>query len=64
MPWQKLDGDIAFYSEGQGWQRQHHIYELPFYYIDYCLAQTTALQFWERFMTNRQAAWETYMASG
>jgi oligoendopeptidase F len=22
-----------------------HIYELPFYYIDYCLAQTVALQF-------------------
>ena len=28
-----------------GWQRQLHIYEAPFYYIDYCLAQTAALQF-------------------
>ena len=25
MPWMKLDGDIPFYSEGEGWQRQHHI---------------------------------------
>ena len=25
MPWQKLDGDIPFYAEGEGWQRQHHI---------------------------------------
>lgn len=24
---------------------QMHIYETPFYYIDYCLAQTAALQF-------------------
>ena len=40
MPWMKLDGEIPFYSEGEGWQRQKHIYESPFYYIDYCLAQT------------------------
>ncbi len=26
--------------------RQSHIYKNPFYYIDYCLAQTSALQFW------------------
>ena len=25
MPWQKLDGEIPFYSEGEGWQRQSHI---------------------------------------
>ena len=48
MPWLKLDGEIPFYSEGEGWQRQHHIYEDPFYYIDYCLAQTVALQFWAK----------------
>ena len=33
-------------EEGRAWQRQHHIYESPFYYIDYCLAQTVSLQFW------------------
>ncbi len=31
---------------GGGYQRQHHIYSFPLYYIDYCLAQTTALEFW------------------
>ncbi|MCD7744645.1 MAG: M3 family oligoendopeptidase [Lachnospiraceae bacterium] len=46
MPWMKLDGEIPFYSEGEGWQRQHHIYSFPFYYIDYCLAQTVSLEFW------------------
>lgn len=62
MPWMKLDGEIPFYSEGEGWQRQHHIYSLPFYYIDYCLAQTVSLQFWARIQANREDAWEHYMA--
>lgn len=61
MPWMNLDGEIPFYSEGEGWQRQHHIYSLPFYYIDYCLAQTVSLQFWERIQKDPAAAWECYM---
>ena len=62
MPWVKLDGEIPFYSEGEGWQRQHHIYSSPFYYIDYCLAQTVALQFWAMLQKDRKDAWEHYMA--
>ncbi|MCI1955511.1 MAG: M3 family oligoendopeptidase [Oscillospiraceae bacterium] len=44
-PWIDFDG-IPFFSAGGGYQRQHHIYSFPLYYIDYCLAQTTALEFW------------------
>ncbi len=62
MPWQKLDGDIPFYAEGEGWQRQHHIYSSPFYYIDYCLAQTVALEFWKLIQADTKTAWEKYMA--
>lgn len=62
MPWMKLDGDIPFYSEGEGWQRQQHIYTSPFYYIDYCLAQTVSLQFWARIQDNQEDAWKHYMA--
>lgn len=62
MPWMKLDGEIPFYSEGEGWQRQHHIYSMPFYYIDYCLAQTVALQFWALIQEDQKNAWEHYMA--
>lgn len=29
MPWVKLDGDIPFYADGEGWQRQTHIYVNP-----------------------------------
>lgn len=60
-PWEKLDGDIPFYSEGEGWQRQLHIYEMPFYYIDYCFAQTVALEFWAMIQTDYKEAWEKYM---
>lgn len=62
MPWMKLDGDIPFYAEGEGWQRQSHIYASPFYYIDYCLAQTVALEFWAMIQKDRKDAWEHYMA--
>lgn len=62
MPWMKLDGEIPFYSEGEGWQRQHHIYSSPFYYIDYCLAQTVALQFWALIQEDQENAWKHYMA--
>lgn len=62
MPWMKLDGEIPFYSEGEGWQRQHHIYSSPFYYIDYCLAQTVSLQFWAMLQKDREDAWAHYMA--
>ena len=61
MPWLRLDGDIPFYAEGEGWQRQQHIYNSPFYYIDYCLAQTVALEFWSMIRKNRDDAWKHYM---
>lgn len=61
MPWMKLDGDIPFYAEGQGWQRQLHIYQSPFYYIDYCLAQTMSLQFWAKIIDDPKEAWQTYL---
>lgn len=61
MPWMRLDGEIPFYSEGEGWQRQHHIYSSPFYYIDYCLAQTVALEFWAKIQNDLPSAWKQYM---
>ncbi len=61
MPWMKLDGDIPFYSEGEGWQRQSHIYGSPFYYIDYCLAQTVSLEFWAMIQEDQKNAWKHYM---
>lgn len=61
MPWVRIDGEIPFYGEGKNWQRQSHIYENPFYYIDYCLAQTVALQFWAVMQKDMTDAWRRYM---
>ena len=36
---------IPYLEKGTRWQYQMHIYESPFYYIDYCLAQTAAFNF-------------------
>ena len=60
-PWISL-GDLPFYKDGRGWQRQMHIYQVPFYYIDYCLAQTVALEFWALMQTNYEEAWEKYIS--
>ena len=36
---------MPYLEKGTRWQYQMHIYESPFYYIDYCLAQTAAFNF-------------------
>ncbi|MGN1088876.1 MAG: M3 family oligoendopeptidase [Huintestinicola sp.] len=60
MPWIDMDGS-PFFGEGRAWQRQTHIYERPFYYIDYCLAQTVALEFWAIMQRDRTEAFDRYM---
>ncbi|MGI5885466.1 MAG: M3 family oligoendopeptidase [Candidatus Spyradocola sp.] len=59
-PWQDMDG-LPFYGRGAGWQRQLHIYLYPFYYIDYCMAQTVAFQFWMASLADRADAWQRYL---
>ncbi len=54
-------GDVDFYANGRGWQRQLHIYHYPFYYIDYCLAQTVSLEFWSLMRKDYRDAWERYL---
>ena len=61
MPWYRLDGQIPFYSDGEHWQLKHHIYSSPFYYIDYCLAQTISLEFWAMIQEDIHKAWDKYM---
>lgn len=53
--------DLEFFNEGGTWQAQMHIYQMPFYYIDYSLAQVCAFQFWIRMQENKQEAWEDYL---
>lgn len=60
-PW--IDyADLPSYSRGARWQQQLHIYMNAFYYIDYCMAQTMAFQFWMTSLANREEAWRKYLA--
>lgn len=54
------NGD-PFFSAGRYWQRQQHIYNSPFYYIDYCIAQTCAFQYKVKMDEDYKAAWESYL---
>lgn len=59
-PWIDFD-NLPFYSRGAGWQRQLHVYLYPLYYIDYCMAQAVAFQFWLASLSDREDAWARYL---
>jgi len=44
-----------------GWQRQLHLFEVPFYYIEYGIAQLGAIGMWMQYQQNPSAALENYM---
>ncbi|HHW23815.1 MAG TPA: M3 family oligoendopeptidase [Clostridiaceae bacterium] len=53
--------DDEYFGKGGRWQAQTHIYKTPFYYIDYCLAQTCALQFRNLMTEDYESAWKKYL---
>ncbi len=61
LPYMTTEGLPAF-QDGRRWQRQAHIFHNPFYYIDYCLAQFTALQFLALSQNDYKSAFEKYIA--
>lgn len=44
-----------------GWQRQLHLFEVPFYYIEYGIAQLGAIGMWMQYQKNPTEALENYM---
>ena len=69
--WRKLEkmytphknySENPFLDKGTLWYRQGHIFDTPFYYIDYTLAQVCALQFWKRAIVDQDdEAWRDYL---
>lgn len=53
--------DNAFLERGGFWHQQAHIFNTPFYYIDYTFAQICAFQFWKKMHENREQAWVDYL---
>lgn len=46
-----------------GWQRQLHLFEVPFYYIEYGIAQLGAIGLWQQYKKNPEAAINNYMTA-
>lgn len=46
--------------QAHSWQRQLHIFEVPFYYIEYGIAQLGALQVWLKSLADEKTALEDY----
>jgi len=60
LPYIDYDNN-EFLEKGDRWQQQRHIFMSPFYYIDYCLAQICAFQFWKKSMEDRDGALNDYL---
>ena len=54
-------GDLEFYAKGGYWQRQHHIYSFPLYYIDYVIAQLCAFEYKNKMDQDYKEAWNSYL---
>ena len=69
--WRKLEkmytphknySENSLLEKGTLWYCQGHIFNTPFYYIDYTLAQVCALQFWKRAIVDQdKEAWFDYL---
>lgn len=69
--WKKLEAEfrpymdacgIEYLEKGTRWQYQNHIFQSPFYYIDYCLAQVVAFEFLQLSLSDYEGALKTYIA--
>ncbi|OGO26667.1 MAG: M3 family oligoendopeptidase [Chloroflexi bacterium RBG_16_54_11] len=55
VDWSGLDDFMV-----TGWQRKQHIFEVPFYYIEYGMASLGAFQVWARALKDQKAAVAAY----
>ncbi len=55
IDWSGLDEELM-----TGWQRKLHIHTVPFYYVEYGLAQLGAVQVWGNSLRNQSAAVTSY----
>lgn len=51
----------SYLDKGAKWFKQTHIFQTPFYYIDYTLAQVCAFQFFNKMNENYNDAWNQYV---
>lgn len=56
LDWEGLEHVLDFF-----WQKQGHIYDLPFYYIEYGIAQLGAIAVWRNYKRNPQKGLQDYL---
>lgn len=56
MNWSGLEEIMQFF-----WQKQGHIYDMPFYYIEYGIAQLGAIAVWRNYKQNPQKGLQDYL---
>ncbi|MBK7375755.1 MAG: M3 family oligoendopeptidase [Chitinophagaceae bacterium] len=61
----EFQDDVIDYSgletfRSNSWQRQLHLFEVPFYYIEYGIAQLGAIGMWMQFKENKELALDNY----
>lgn len=61
----EFEDDVIDYSgletfRSNAWQRQLHLFEVPFYYIEYGIAQLGAIGIWMQFKENKEQAMDNY----
>lgn len=56
--WTDLDQEF-----GNVWQKQLHLFEVPFYYIEYGIAQLGAIAIWKNYRENPEKALQQYLAA-
>lgn len=64
----EFQDDVVDYSgldtyRNNAWQRQLHLFEVPFYYIEYGIAQLGAIGMWMQFKKDKQAALDNYCSA-
>lgn len=52
---------LEFFENGCFWQKQHHIYSFPLYYIDYVIAQLCAFEYKIWMDKDKETAWKSYL---
>ncbi|TGE18677.1 M3 family oligoendopeptidase [Hymenobacter elongatus] len=55
VSWKGLEGYKPYL-----WQKQLHLYEVPFYYIEYAMAQLGAIAVWRNFRLNPEQGLDAY----
>lgn len=63
---QEFGGGVVDWSglelyQSYGWQKQLHLFEVPFYYIEYGIAQLGAVGVWRNYQQNPEKALKQYL---